>query len=711
MGNRKKPKSARAKKREARRLKKKSFHRSVIRPSYNTVLYEARLKAGLRRFPFAKALGIFPLLYPFLESGYIKPTPKQILKISAYLGEDYQSYCEGISSYPQELPEKPRNAFVRGFFDLLGSTPFRLLLVLLLIGCLGSIAYGMREEEMLSEEEYLYYPEELHLLREGVIQKGSLTLYFDPESPLDLDLFYLEITKKEDDKFLSVKCDREEAAFSQVEFLYREWTADGRINLRRTLSESPEELSLSFTDYATSQTFQCTAVQKEDGSYEAGDFIPSFFVEVDEEKNEELLAILEPRAAVFDAEIEKLIEEKLGISLNLMSLCEEVSEAEDRISALSTRHILFLAGGFVAGLLVLFCLMYCLLYGTKNGEGGQIHPRGNLVHYARRAEPATDLKIPPFLPETALSLFGSYLLYRSSLRFIYLAISFSFTALMDVDTAMVQNQSLMQLFYVAMFLLYFLDFDSFMDDRRVQGRIIMYFLLYVALYTAEVLLITGFADSPSLVYQFLAQLRLPNMFGSICCYFIIMHFLFFTPKRITNRRRLIWYRLCSLIPVLIILGSKVIFNGAERFFGWDLPLPVKYLFNGERITFSLLCIGYLFGLYFLRLHFEKRYGTENAHKYFNGNRFLWQKNIMSCLLVLLIALLSYLLKDNAIASVLGVGESQTLLLLIPLLLFYHPHKGPRNRLVDFITMGAYLAALCYGYVIGGIVLLLGIIAT
>ena len=60
---------------------------------------------------------------------------------------------------------------------------------------------------------------------------------------------------------------------------------------------------------------------------------------------------------------------------------------------------------------------------------------------------------------------------------------------------------------------------------------------------------------------------------------------------------------CCFIPVIILFGTYVIFNGANTSFGWNLPDWALYLFASERIPFSLLCVSYLFGVYFLRLFF------------------------------------------------------------------------------------------------------------
>ena len=121
----------------------------------------------------------------------------------------------------------------------------------------------------------------------------------------------------------------------------------------------------------------------------------------------------------------------------------------------------------------------------------------------------------------------------------------------------------------------------------------------------------------------------------------------------------------------------------------------------------MLCVSYLFMLFFLRLFFERRYGTENARKIFNGNRFLWIKNGLTCLLILFIVVLNLLMGRGSQAVDFGWGQTTDLLLLVPLIFFYHPHKGPRSRLVDALTMTYYIFALSVGYVLAIIIVLLG----
>ena len=100
----------------------------------------------------------------------------------------------------------------------------------------------------------------------------------------------------------------------------------------------------------------------------------------------------------------------------------------------------------------------------------------------------------------------------------------------------------------------------------------------------------------------------------------------------------------------------------------------------------------------MRLFFTIRFGENRARTFFNGNKFLWIKNIMVCTIIVIIGLVELSLKNNPTAHKLGLGLYWNILFLIPLLLFYHPHKGPRNIILDWTTLLLYILAISFSYV-------------
>ena len=118
----------------------------------------------------------------------------------------------------------------------------------------------------------------------------------------------------------------------------------------------------------------------------------------------------------------------------------------------------------MTGLLSLFGLIYSFVYGTRNGKGKDFSHRLPDPRPGRR-EPRTDIRFFPFIPETVFEIVGIVLLAFASLRFqIYLVLAFMPGAGLAVEEIRGMYDFFMMIFYAGMFLLYFIDFDLYMDD-------------------------------------------------------------------------------------------------------------------------------------------------------------------------------------------------------------------------------------------------------
>ena len=81
----------------------KSNYSNAIMDTYNYHLYRIRIEKGLNKRQMAKAIGISYFRYSFMENGYSKPTRKECIKISDYLGENFFEYTHGPSSNPSDF--------------------------------------------------------------------------------------------------------------------------------------------------------------------------------------------------------------------------------------------------------------------------------------------------------------------------------------------------------------------------------------------------------------------------------------------------------------------------------------------------------------------------------------------------------------------------------------------------------------------------------
>lgn len=242
--------------------------------------------------------------------------------------------------------------------------------------------------------------------------------------------------------------------------------------------------------------------------------------------------------------------------------------------------------------------------------------------------------------------------------------------------------------------------SSIFNEKRAFSYVVLNFLIFASLYVVETLIMVGISNSDNLVVSELGtKLAIPNNFGTITCYFLMMLTLFYTPKTIKTERGIVLYRLLTIIPVTMIIVNTLIYHLANTAWGWNLSIPVLNLFASEKTQFSLLCVIYLLGLYFLKLVYEKKYGKEKSLALMGGNRFIFAKNSIAALTVLLIGLIEIIFLNNKTAHTLGVGKYPYLILLSPLLLFYHPHKGERNQALDWTTLILYIIAFAGGYLL------------
>jgi hypothetical protein len=50
-----------------------------------------------------------------------------------------------------------------------------------------------------------------------------------------------------------------------------------------------------------------------------------------------------------------------------------------------------------------------------------------------------------------------------------------------------------------------------------------------------------------------------------------------------------------------------------------------------------------------------------------------------------------------------------MIVIIPFILLYHPHKGKRNRITDYLILFLYLFTMITAYIAAAIIVLLGVL--
>lgn len=662
--------------------------------SYNIFLYNKRIDLGLKRRKFARMLKLSTFKYRLIENGYIKPSKRDVNKISKALDIDYKEYLEGDSSYPNELPEKDRSKLSLLLYKILASKFVRIsLLVLSILFITSFIAFSI-SASYTNKHKKDYYTENVITLIDYIKENGKLNFSLLGETK------FPEISKKYVDSDRNIeKLTMISSSYSEKEvslnFRSYYWSENYRVTSRiMNLTNDEIYYSIDFFVYSTSKYYiSYVYVNTKNGNIRINYY-------GDDEEKATVTNIIEAYFEENDltSDFDQLIKDNLGSSYDFLTdILYPFEESDDKYSSTYSLKFFIIAISIIFGALSIFLTAYAFIYGSKEIKVETMSHSDELLLDKVLYKPLKkDMRFIPFLPETILEIIGIFIVAIGSFRIVLYASQINQYSSVSMEAASGEFLSLRML---GMFLLYFVDFDLFMDDKRVLRNIVMYPLLFLIIYYVEALLMTALENSNSILLSQFTVFLMPNPFGSVTCYFLIMVFLFFTPKFIKKKNGLILYRLLSIIPIIYLIVSFFLFN-SDYFFDWKIDnYWVRYFFNSERLPFSILAVVYLVGLYFIRLFFKKKYGEERAQKFFSGNKFIFLKNILISLVVVIVWVVDLILSKDAGLNKIGIGVNQTLIILVPILLLYHPHKGPRNLAVDYTTLGLYFFSISYAYVL------------
>ncbi len=691
-----------------------------MKTSFNEVLYQKRMEKGMSKKAFAKFLGVPTLFYRYYENGYVKPGKKYIERISDKLDIDYSLNFVGAASYPSELPER-MTRFEKWYRTLLSKLWVKIVFVVFLLLSIATIGVSFSKNNEITTHADQFYSEKYLQFISEVRENGTMTF------SLLHELTRPEIHISDDEKYVSISASSETFALRDINAYIRYKGDNSSLYyiVPNSATGALSYLSVQYIDYVTLEKYISTfnivdskfvfsnEIRMEDGNTldAASDLYPTIkekmLSKIDHVNSDFNTLIKEKTGMEYDFYGELLVDHKEGANKNLFA------------------EIMSLTMGIIGiGLtgLFLFAILFSFFFGIKeekkklelervdakvNDEGSD-NARGSPEKVTAKqkeniAMMKKDIPFFPFLPETVLEIIGICLIALGSVR-IFLNLEMLFYS--SGVTQEMYNQTstnLFRLFTVGMFLLYFIDFDIFLDDSRSLRNFFLYGIVFFGLYFIECILIEYLSKTRGLIFILRDYYVVPNNFGTISCYFGIMFFLFYTPKGINTKKKTVIFRLLSLIPIAWILVSSVIFENYKAF-GLEFNTWQLYFFDSERPQFSLLCVSYLVGLYLIRLYFKKKYGEEAARRFFNGNRFYYIKNIFICLIVTAIAVNEYCLR-NYTSNIKGIGSYYQIVYLIPLLLFYHPHLGKRCKPLDYFTLILYGLFFSFGYLLAAILIL------
>ena len=660
--------------------------------SYNKFLWLQRLKEKLSIHKFAKKLNINPFHYRLLEGGYIKPNKKDIKKISDYFEIDFNYYLEGFRGYPEELDNKKYNRLTTLMYHLFTKRPLRITFLIIAIISLISSIVCLTVASNLSPNSMSLQHEKVKELNDRIIEVG--------DNNFNIYTFSYPIVSKkidlEDGKQKAIIIEsRYDTRYNFIQFSQIYWFDTYRFNIRYSNnSDGIVSWSIAAFNY---QTYESESYYL----YEVNNGFEALSVD---SSVDECIKIFEDNNIHQD--FTDLIKERLGLDITFDEYIKYKGEVLDKY--LNTNIIL----GLTAIISILLTGIFLFLFGYSSIYKKNKNTRYSFSHSDELfgIEPLNkpvkkDIRFFPFIPETAMRIFGFAMVFIGSLRAVFYMYNISSYSVENINIA---NQ-LYSILLMGMFLIFFINFDIYMRDNRLFRNLLIYPMMFFVLYGLEAFLLSSVNNERSFVSVALDSIAFPNPFASAAYYFFIIVFLFVTPSYINTKKKLIIYRSMAIIPILLIIISYM-FNYSNFFFGFEITnYWVKALFLGNRFALSLLAVTYLVSLFFIRLFFKKRFGEKNANRYFNGNKFIFLKNGLACVLILLIWIIEMLAKDNVALNNIGIGQNYFIIILAPLIFFYHPHKNSRRTVLDGTLITIYGLVLTFLYLTAGIIAIISLV--
>ena len=505
--------------------------------SYNELLYTTRLKLGLSRKEFAKKLNVPYLYYRFYENGYVKPSKKYIKRISEALNIDYSSYFDGIQSYPIELPDEDTR-FQKWYKNIFSKKWPKIVALVLTVLSSVTIGVSFYKYNYTMDNAQEFYSERYLNFVDEVREKGNITF------SLLHEMVRPEIHVSDDDKYISISTSSNNYSLRTLN-AYANYKGENYNtyyivpNLSYTTLST---LNVEYVDHQNLVKYKST-FNIENNTFSLSDSI--FFedgaaLNKDDVKYDEVVSRMKEHVNEVNKDFTNMIKTTLDLDYDFYT--ELLVDYKDGASNNLTTELVSLGMGIVGiGLtgLFLFTFLFMLFFGKKKEEtnenldvkyllestpNNKVDNKETLSKKSKffslsleRREPKKDFRFYPFIPETVFELAGIFLILFGSVRIMLYMTNYFYNGGLTQEVFTETTTNLFHAFTIGMFLLYFIDFDIFLDDRRSLRNFFLYGLIFIGLYFIECVMIDYLTKTTGVFVLINDFYTIPNNFSTISC--------------------------------------------------------------------------------------------------------------------------------------------------------------------------------------------------
>ncbi|MCR5490581.1 MAG: helix-turn-helix domain-containing protein [Bacilli bacterium] len=663
--------------------------------SYNDYLYRKRKEAGLRRKQVASALGVSMFMYHRFERGYSAPSEEVIKKISDLYGEDFHEHFDGEAGYPAEIKDKGEHAIRQKLKEFYSKLWVRLTFVFLSIAGLACIPASIAIDYANNPAANDFYSQHYEDLQQYTNEYGQP--YINPIGNFNQKILPAVYAEDGYSIYCAVKAPIHTENLSDMDFTF----------IYRVEDETNRSSRYAFRiNYSRGTNFTYTVTDNETGEYivQTGKRVSREESVIYSTRSYGLDWILEGSAFDFESvdliavlgdyyftDMFNLPDMNLGGEDVVVDFFDDILTVKEKGDAIVRKYniafsiVAYLGVPIGIMMVVLTILSYVFLNDREVAY----------TYIEKGDEPLPPNKrLPLFMGASALRIIGSTVLLLGS-TYVLLSLANQFGMINMVLTRI--NGDLLisfasNIFFLGVFFLYILGLsDDFGHPARLYRRTIMFGGIALVISTIQSFfawqmkyLENGFVD---VLLQYLPS----NIFVPVFLFHVCALFLFSTPFFVKGKGVKVW-RACSLLPVIF---STVVFvlDIVNRVQSGDGIERLSYFIGINRFPYVIATYCFLFGNFFLRKHYSKRYGSA----YLRGDLYALRKNLTLCVPALLLGAVELILNFNLPARTLGFGTSYSLLFVAVLMLFYRGHNDKHHVWAAVLSRTIYTVGLVVTY--------------
>lgn len=672
----------------------------------NAYLYSLRKKQNLTLRQAGKKVGIPFLLLMLYEKGYLSISKKAIAKLAKGYGVDAASFEDPLG-YPEPIDESnPTTAKSEKLHQIMLAWPTLISVFALFALSFSIFLWGYIDFMDIGNKTSDLYDSEISELDSLVRKNGT--------HDEDAKTYRLAYANSADSSSLDVVASEDSRLVMATSFAYTFPLNENSVAFTLSASRATPIFSYVETDSTGLLTvYSGSGTIKDNKTYTLTALLDANEETVTDSK------VLEEKQTLITSYQDKTVSlffswcgyHGSSVTRNPNTLVSRIAQGNVTLSQkMSLANNLLLCGTlFGAIFLFLSVLLGALKFVQVKKKKIYALPESVSEDLpAREPKPLKkNFRFGPFLPETLFRLAGVVLILISSILF--------FKVVQGVIGAYKENDllglllvamdafdwyRLMPLIPLATTLWFFIRIEILHTSQNIWPTIILSLFLGFLYYFAENAFDFYFQmNSDTFRTGILAAFTmiLPgNLFWGMAAFSFIVLFLLTTPAFKKKSSVVVW-RLCSLLPVAYLLLSYLYAVGIKA---WNWPewdSGWTGLLARKSIIPTAFALFYPFSLYLYRIIVVQKYGKDQASVYFEGNRYFYIKNLIAGVILGILALISYLLGSSAWAGNLGLKNAYWIAILIPFILFYHPHMGKRNKIIDVVFPLAYTVSLTFAY--------------